>query len=88
MKSNINQKNRINRRYSENRSLKITALLYLKQALNQEKYEDCADLVKQAKEFGAHKDEVRRIIGRYVNDLKGGGSVRTIKNVRDFSDIL
>ena len=38
--------------------IRITALLALKQALLQEKYEECAEIIAVAKEFGAADQEV------------------------------
>ena len=41
---------------------RLTALLYLKDALRQEKYEVCADIIAVAKEFGATSVEVQRLL--------------------------
>ena len=38
--------------------LKLSALLALREALLQEKYEECADIVAIAKEFGAKNFEI------------------------------
>ena len=38
--------------------LKLTALLYLKEALKREQYEKCSEIVALAKEFGAADYEV------------------------------
>ena len=42
--------------------VKLTALLYLKDALRQERYESCADIIAVAKEFGATASEVQRLL--------------------------
>ena len=42
--------------------VKLTALLYLKDALRQEKYEICSDIIAVAKEFGATAAEVQRLL--------------------------
>ena len=42
--------------------VKLTALLYLKDALRQEKYEICSDIIAVAKEFGATSVEVQRLL--------------------------
>jgi hypothetical protein len=38
--------------------LRLTALLYLKEALVRERYEECAEIVALAKEFGAAAYEI------------------------------
>lgn len=42
--------------------LKLTALLYLKDALRLEQYELCADIIAVAKEFGATASEIQRLL--------------------------
>ena len=42
--------------------VKLTALLYLKEALVREQYEKCADLITVAKEFGAQPFEVQDLL--------------------------
>lgn len=42
--------------------LKLTSLLYLKDALREERYEICADIIALAKEFGATASEVQRLL--------------------------
>ena len=42
--------------------VKVTALLYLKEALIGENYEDCADFVRIAREFGALDFEIQNIL--------------------------
>ena len=42
--------------------VKLTALLYLKEALRQERYEICAEVIAVAKEFGATASEVRNLL--------------------------
>ncbi len=42
--------------------VKLTALLYLKDALRQERYEVCADIIAVAKEFGATNPEIQRLL--------------------------
>ncbi len=38
--------------------VKLTALLYLKEALLKERYEDCAELIHVAQDFGAADYEI------------------------------
>ncbi len=42
--------------------VKLTALVYLKEALLKEKYEDCSEIVAIAKEFGAADFEVQDLL--------------------------
>lgn len=42
--------------------LKLTALLYLKEALLSEKYEDCPEIVTMAREFGAQNFEIINLL--------------------------
>lgn len=42
--------------------VKLTALLYLKEALLQEKYEECAGILEIAREFGALPVEIRIVL--------------------------
>lgn len=44
------------------RVLKATSLLYFKDALVNQRYEDCAELVRAAKSFGAQPGEISRVI--------------------------
>lgn len=50
------------KRRVEKHPVKLTALLYLKEALLTERYEDCADFIAIAKEFGAQGSEVNLLI--------------------------
>lgn len=52
--------------------LKVTALLYLKEALYKQKFEQCAELVQAAKRYGATTEEVHKVIARYVRRLQQG----------------
>lgn len=42
--------------------VKLTALIYLREALIAERYEDCADFIAIAKEFGAFDEEIRVLL--------------------------
>ena len=53
-------------------TLKATALLYLNEALENERYEDCAGLVESAAELGAQSGEISEIIAGCVAKLKAG----------------
>lgn len=42
--------------------VKLTALLYLKEALIAEQYESCAGFIRIAREFGANAQEIQSIL--------------------------
>lgn len=42
--------------------VKLTALLYLREALLLERYEECGEFIKIAREFGAHEYEIQRLL--------------------------
>lgn len=42
--------------------IKLTALLYLRDALKQEKYEQCAEIIAVAEEFGAKPFEIQDLL--------------------------
>jgi len=42
--------------------VKLTALLYLKEALLEERYEECAQIIAIALEFGAHPIEIQNLL--------------------------
>lgn len=50
--------------------VKLTALLYLKEALLKERYEDCADFVAVAREFGALPVEIRTVLENPAGVIK------------------
>lgn len=50
------------RRLAVKHPVKLTALLYLKEALLRENYEICAEVITTAKEFGAADFEVQDLL--------------------------
>ena len=42
--------------------VKLTALLYLREALQKERYEECAELIEIAREFGARPFEILNLL--------------------------
>lgn len=42
--------------------VKLTALLYLKEALRKERYEECSEFIRVAKEFGAQDREAEELL--------------------------
>ena len=60
------------------RVLKATSLLYFKDALLNQRYEDCAELISSAKSFGAQPGEICRIIAEATGMNTGqNGAYRT-----------
>ncbi|MCA9401773.1 MAG: hypothetical protein KC713_09105 [Candidatus Omnitrophica bacterium] len=53
-----------------NRVLKATSLLYLKEALVNEQYEDCAELIQAAKNYGASFDEVKQVLDKEAQKIQ------------------
>ncbi len=58
---------------TSNEVLKLSALLYLKEALEEQKYELCADLVQIAQQFGATQGDVTQVITAFLRGEKGEG---------------
>ena len=42
--------------------LRLTALLYLREALQQENYEECAFMIRTAMDFGAMRYEIEALV--------------------------
>ena len=53
--------------FSEDARREIT-LLYLEEALYKEQYEDCGQIIQNAKRFGAGPDEVSKVIARFLKN--------------------
>ena len=62
------------RSLSQDEILKVTALLYLKEALLKEEYEGCQELVDSARKFGAQQGEINEVIAVTLRDKAGGSS--------------
>ena len=65
--------------------LKATSLLYLKDALQRERYEECTALIQSAKGFGATSREISEVIAKYVRKLGRGQSEASGKASRQLS---
>lgn len=52
--------------------LKLTALVYFEDALTAQRYEDCPELIRAAKSFGATQADIRAVINGYVGGIKTG----------------
>ena len=42
--------------------VKLTALLYLKEALHNQRYEQCSEFIAIAREFGANAQEIQELL--------------------------
>lgn len=71
MGNNTVVENNETRILNADRVLKVTALQYLKEALCQERYEDCAELVRAAKLFGAQPDDIRVVLTGFARVVMG-----------------
>lgn len=48
-----------------NEVLKETAFIYIKEALDAQRFEECAELIRNAKEFGATPAEIKALLTGY-----------------------
>lgn len=48
--------------------LKLTSLIYLKEALVAQRYEDCAGLIAEAKDLGAKQSEISALIAEVFRE--------------------
>lgn len=49
-------------RFVKKDPIKLTALLYLREALIEERYEECAEIIKIAEDFGAQDFEIQDLL--------------------------
>ena len=52
--------------------LAVTALIYLKEALTNERYEECAEFVRAAKRFGATQSDIKQTLVEGARAFKTG----------------
>ena len=53
--------------------LKLTALLYLQEALKGQSYEECKELIEVAKQNGAEQGDISGLIAAHLRGDKPGG---------------
>lgn len=53
-------------------TLQLTSLLYLQEALEAERYEECAELIRSAQELGVQRSAITDVLNLYVRALKAG----------------
>ena len=59
--------------------LKVSALLYFREALVKQEYEICAELAAAARELGVGQGEISEVIAAYLRGDKAGGSAGRTK---------
>ena len=89
MRNNLVLPNENNQPKAPDELLKTTSLLYFKEALRNQQFEQCPTLIKTAKRFGAQSADIRKVIDEYTNrgkagphngvNLKIGGRLRFLK---------
>ena len=62
LKTIPNSRWQFTRRFVVKHPIKLTALLYLKEALKNERYEVCPDIIEVAREYGAADFEIRDLL--------------------------
>jgi len=88
MRNNLLFKNQNNEPKAPDELLKTTSLLYFKEALRNQQFEQCPTLIKTAKRFGAQNTDIRKVINEYNRGKTGrlneaglaiGGRLRFLK---------
>ena len=89
MRKNLVYPNENNKPKAPDELLKTTSLLYFKEALRYQQFEQCPTLIKTAKRFGAQNADIRKVINEYTNrgsvgqrngaNLAIGGRLRFLK---------
>lgn len=71
----------------ENQLLQTTALAYLQEALTNERYEECAQLIRDAKTYGADAKEIQKVLAeaaRRARYARTGAAIRRKTGVKRF----
>ena len=89
MRNSLVYQNENNKPKAPDELLKTTSLLYFKEALRDQRFEQCSTLIKTAKRFGAQNADIRKVINEYTNrgnagqhngaNLAIGGRLRFLK---------
>lgn len=62
MRFNFTFNKNANETENQDQVLQVTALAYLQDALANERYEECADLVKAARKYGAQGRDIQKVL--------------------------
>ncbi len=71
----------------EDQVLQVTALAYLQDALTNERYEECAQLVKEARTYGAQVRDIQKVLAegaRRARFARTGDPVRRRTGAKRF----
>ena len=89
MRNNLVLSNKNNKPKAPDELFKTTSLLYFKEALRNQQFEQCPTLIKTARRFGAQNADIRKVIDEYNNrdnagqrneaNLAIGGRLRFLK---------
>ena len=82
MRNFLTSNDKQNKSLSHDHILKATALLYLKEALVKEEYEDCQELIQNAKDFGAEVKEISGLLAEHIRGVQAGS--KKVIGVRRF----
>ena len=85
MRNNLVIEKRVSEPIAADSLLKVTSLLYLKDALQAERYEECATLIQSAKNFGASLSEISEIIAKHIRKLNTGPNEANVNRGRRFT---
>ena len=72
MRNNLVYPNENNKPKAPDELLKTTSLLYFKEALRNQQFEQCPTLIKTAKRFGAQHADIRQVIDECTNRGNAG----------------
>lgn len=81
MRKNIIYEDENNKPTTPNETLKATSLVYFKEALLKQEYEDCKEFVRTAKRFGAEQSEITAVIDEYLGKGQGGRQGEAYRNI-------
>ena len=63
MRAESKEQSRLEELIYQDHPIKVTALVYLTEALERERYEECEELIQIASEFGASASRINEAIG-------------------------
>ena len=72
---------------ASNDIFKVTALVYLKEALVKQEYESCKELVEIARKLGARQGEIDGTIASYLRGDKPGGQNGAVQRKNRLSSL-
>lgn len=62
MNNNLELNGNVDAGYYGHQVLKLTSLIYLKEAVEKQEYENCAALIREAKGYGAQQSEINALL--------------------------